>query len=561
MRVDQSAAPSLFAGRFLLGPLLGTGGTASVFEATDADDGQQIAVKILHPQLSRSLQARTDFLEEGRRTAFLRHPNIVAVLDLGVAESEDDDRAWIALERAAGSTLAEIVERSGPLDVASAIAVGVGVLRGLEAAHDAGLVHCDVTPANVMVDPGTGGAVLASGVRLLDFGLARTTGTRQSIGWAPATVPRSVLGSVNYISPEQARGEVVDQRADLYQAAGVLYYAITGEAPFIRPTAEAVLRAHAAAPPPVPSAMRAGVSRRLDRVVARGLLKTPAARFDSAARMREELEALARVPEAVVARTVLLPTRGGARPLPLPRPQSRTQRPRSRAAPDGRAPVRESPTGRGSGAAVLGGLVLVAVIVGAWGVASPGSPSPTMAALPSSMAASPSNPGPSASPQVAAALSSAVPALQDLALSEARSAIEAAGFVVGSLTVEDSARVGDTVLASSPAAGERASPGSPVGLRVASGSNPVPATAGSREAEAVAAVQAAGFMVLVDRVSIYSMADGLTYRSDPPAGTLLRLGSVVTVMVASVASSPATALDPSPPEQEPSPSPTPSGLP
>ena len=551
---EASPPEGLFAGRFQLGALLGSGGSASVFEAVDVSTGALVAVKILHPRLSRSPSARAEFLAVGRAAAPLRHPNIAAVVDLGVAEAGEDDRAWIAMERARGVSLAERVERAGPLDPASAVEVAIAILSGLEAAHVSGVIHGDVTPANVLVDADVDGVVGRAAVKLVDFGLHESeTGV--------------VLGSVNYLAPERARGEAADERGDLYQTAGVLYFAITGEPPFVRSSTEVVLRAHAVSPPPVPSAARPGVGRGLDRVVARGLLKDPAARFDSAGMMREELEALSRSSDRALPRTVRLPSRAAAWPMPVPRP------PRP-AAPAGivdlspdhgtKAEVPQADGGsRGAVAAVVGGLLLTAVVViGGWAMASARVPVPTIAPLPPSASAAPTAPPIEADAPGAPPRSATMPVVDLLSLAEARAVIEGSGLTVGALTVEDSARAGDTVLGSSVPAGAPATRGTAVDLRVASGSNLIPPTAGESSDEAIAAVQAAGFAVLVTRTRTYAVGADRVLFTDPAAGTLMRLGTTVTITVAS----PLVAPSPSPSERpgasaSPSPSPSPSPTP
>ncbi|RFA12879.1 hypothetical protein B7R22_14635 [Subtercola boreus] len=309
----------LLSDRFDLGELLGSGGSASVFAALDTTTGDRIALKVLHPHLSNSVAAREAFFVEARAVVGLRHPNIVGVLDFGVHEGSGEPLAWIALELAPGLTLAEHVERFGSLGWREALAVGDGVLRALEAAHAAGVVHRDVSPANVMVgaagDGGVGGvggtggdhgagsvaglSISADAVRLVDFGLADAAG-RPTLAAdilrsepEPSTgAPLGVLGSANYMSPEQARGLPVDERGDLYQVGAVLHFALTAQPPFLRPTVTGVMRAHVSAPPAVPSVQRTGVPRGVDRLVVKALLKDPAQRFVSAGVMRAEVLAL-----------------------------------------------------------------------------------------------------------------------------------------------------------------------------------------------------------------------------------------------------------------------------
>jgi serine/threonine-protein kinase len=357
----------LISQRYRLLELLGTGGSASVFSALDTETGGAVALKILHPHLSRSDAARTAFFREARAAEPLRHPNIVRVLGMGVHETGGDPQAWIALEHALGTTVAEEVERDGPLTLADALALADGVLSALDHAHTAGLVHRDVSPSNIIIARDRRGALRPSGVRLVDFGLADAAG-RPAVGrdllrtpgpaaapdaaHAPAAAPPrdstappsseaatstaaspapdaaptappsgvvsaaspmadaapasplrgatpsptpdatpGVLGNVNYLSPEQARGDPVDGRGDLYQLGAVLHLALVGTPPFVRADPRSTMLAHLQAPPPVISVLRPGTPRAVDRLVVRALLKDPATRFPTAAEMQVAVRA------------------------------------------------------------------------------------------------------------------------------------------------------------------------------------------------------------------------------------------------------------------------------
>jgi eukaryotic-like serine/threonine-protein kinase len=204
----------LVSGRYRLGELLGTGGSASVFTALDIETDTVVALKILHPHLSDPVQTREAFFAEARAAAVLRHPNIVAVLGVGVHDPGEEPLAWIALDLAPGVSLAEHVEKHGALGVDDALTLAAGVLLALEAAHAVGLIHRDISPANVMVDVRPDSKLAVGAVRLLDFGLADAAG-RPALGTDllrssavhgdTATRPVGVLGSVNYMSPEQHR--------------------------------------------------------------------------------------------------------------------------------------------------------------------------------------------------------------------------------------------------------------------------------------------------------------------------------------------------------------------
>ena len=294
-------ASGLVSGRYRLGELLGTGGSASVFAAVDEASGEHVALKLLHPHLSHRPSARDAFLAEARRVQGLRHPNVVGVLEVGVDEASDEPVAWIALERAAGLSLAEHVDRHGPLGVADALTAADGVLRALEAAHAVGLVHRDVSPANVMIAIDGDGRLDVGGVRLLDFGLADAAGRAvlggdvlRSEAVNEGTGRAGVIGNVNYMSPEQVRGAAVDERGDVYQAGGMLHFALTGKPPFLRDdAARDDARASGGAAARAVGAGLADPARALDRMVVRALLKDPATVSNSAAEMRSVLAAIA----------------------------------------------------------------------------------------------------------------------------------------------------------------------------------------------------------------------------------------------------------------------------
>lgn len=553
--------------RFLLGELLGSGGSASVFEAVDTRDGRAVAVKVLHPHLLGDADACLAFIAEARALGAVHCPNVVGLIATNMAAAAATDtssdglsavglvasgsRPWLAMERAAGVSLAELVERDGPLPLAGALAVGVGIARALVAVHGAGLVHRDVSPGNVIVDMGGVGvgvgSIVAEGVRLVDFGIAARNAEAAS---------HLILGNPGYVSPEQAAGGAVDARGDLYQLGGVVYFALTGCPPFARASAERLdaetavaqtLEAHRSAPPPVPSVVRAGLPRAVDRLVVRALVKHPDGRFADAAEMLAALEAAAQATaEAEGDRagevTAVLGAAGvdGTRVLPgvsSPRPRASS----GRAAPRRRA----GPAAGGWFAALL----VVALVASAWFLAAAG-PAPAPAPPSTSPSESIEAPPPTTPP---AADFGRVPAVEGLALADAQASLERAGFVVGALTVQDATVPGDTVLALSPGAGAWIVWGSAVDLVVASGSNRVPTVLGLTEADAVAALAAAGFGAEVRR-SAAASASAMVIECLPGEGSVLRLGQEVVVVVSPPAEQGPSGSPSAPPEGTPEPS-------
>ena len=559
----------LISGRYRLGALLGTGGSSSVFAAVDTRSGDSLALKILHPELSLSPRLRDAFFREARAAGRVRHPNIVAVQDVGVHDDAEEPQAWIALDLASGTTLAEHVGQAGPLPVQDALTVGLAVLQALVAAHGAGLIHRDISPANIMVDPAEDGSLHSAGIRLLDFGLADAAGRAalgsDVLGSEPAdgAGPVGVLGSVNYMSPEQAAGVPVDERGDLYQLGGVLYFALTGRPPFARESAAAVMRAHALTPPPVPSVVRAGIPRGVDRIVVRALLKHPDDRFESADQMRLAILALAAPAPAATDpgddhtrrfdSRIDVPVTDSARTTVLLRSPQAAPRYAQVGSP---APLR---AGRRQGAARPGPWVALVLIIGVvaagWAAAASdaGGSVVAVSSTPAPAQTPTETPAPPPTPVEAPADSVQVPELTMMSLGEARAALESAGLRLGGLTTRDSVRAGDTVLALEPGAGSWLTDGDAVNVVVASGSNSVPDTVGLTSAEGVAALQNAGFVTVVESRSEASTEPGIVLTSQPGQAAVLRLGTSVTLVVAGELA----ALPPSTPTPSPGPTTTP----
>jgi len=545
-------AGGLVAGRFRVEGLLGTGGTASVFRARDEVTGQTVAVKLLHPHLSQSDTVRKAFLREGRRTAHVSHPSIVAVVDMGTFREHGIPIAWIAQQIVEGVTLAEHVRATGPLSAVHAAAVAGDILDALGAAHAVGLVHRDVSPANVLVHVVDNGLPRST---LLDFGLADAAGEtahgddvlRSSV--SPVTA--GVVGNAEFASPEQLSGQPVGPRGDLYQVGGMLYFALTGRAPFTGSDRSAVIRAHLHAPPPVPSVAVRSVPGALDRVVVRSMLKEPAGRFADAAEMRAAvLEAVTparvRVPgdDEVSSTRVLAaaPLGAGSAPAPAPVDESTRHGPRW-----------------GAIAAIvllLAGTAAAVPLMANAGRAAPAAEPSAAASAPVPTATTTSTPQPTASdPGTPAPIATAlVPAFGSL--DDTRLALAAAGFVVGDITERDAPQSAGTVLSSDPAPGTAVARGSAVRLVVASGSNLVPNVVGMDAAAAASSMRAAGFVPAQTTVAS-DRPMGTVVGVEPAAGSAARLGSAVTILVAAARATPT----PAPPSPSSTPTPVPTATP
>ena len=271
MAITDTLIDTLFDGRYRIVRKLGTGGMANVYLAEDQELGRSVAIKILDDRHAADEQFIERFRREAKNAASLSHPNIVAVYDRGEAEGT----YYIAMEYLDGRTLKELLVRFGTPPVKIAIGYTRQVLSALAFAHKYGLVHRDIKPHNVLVDSG-------GHVKVTDFGIARSEASQM-------TEAGSIIGTAQYLSPEQARGAPVDQRSDIYSVGVLLYELLTGAVPFTGDTPVEIAMKHLSAVPEPPSKKRPDVPRGLDLAVVRALAKDPEDRFQSAEEMDAEL--------------------------------------------------------------------------------------------------------------------------------------------------------------------------------------------------------------------------------------------------------------------------------
>lgn len=258
--------------RFRIDSLIAYGGMARVYKGTDLTLARTVAVKVLSEDLAKDPNFLLRFRREAQAAASLTHPNIVGVYDTGAEAGIH----YIVMEYVEGSTLQEILSEEGPLSAERSAAIGADVARALAEAHKKGIVHRDVKPGNIMV--------AESGfVKVMDFGIAKaaTAGALTQVG--------SVLGTVAYLSPEQARGEEVDSRSDIYSLGSMVYQMLTGRAPFTAETLmEMINKLNNQAPTP-PSRLNSSVPPALEAVVMKSLAKDPARRFQNGNEFAEQL--------------------------------------------------------------------------------------------------------------------------------------------------------------------------------------------------------------------------------------------------------------------------------
>jgi len=276
MSIQDTLSGTLFASRYRIARKLGGGGMADVYLAEDQELGRRVAIKMLHGRYAHDEQFVERFRREATHAAGLSHPNIVSIFDRGEAEGT----YFIVMEYVEGKTLKELIRSRGLCPIPVAIAYTRQILSALRYAHRHGVVHRDIKPHNVIVDP-------EGVVKVTDFGIARA-------GASQMTEEGAIIGTAQYLSPEQARGAPVDQTSDLYSTGIVLFELLTGEVPFTGDSPVEIAMKHLSEVPPQPSDLRADVPADLDLVVVRALAKEPADRYQSAAAMDADLETVAR---------------------------------------------------------------------------------------------------------------------------------------------------------------------------------------------------------------------------------------------------------------------------
>lgn len=296
---------TLIADRYELGDVIGTGGMSEVFAAEDTLLGRGVAVKMLRPEMARDLNFRERFRREAQNSGRLNHPAIVAVYDTGEAEIDGLGVPYIVMERVFGRTLREILHADGPMRPAEAARILEPACRALTASHEAGIVHRDIKPANIMIT-NTGQ------VKVMDFGIARALDDSTSA----MTQTSAVIGTAQYLSPEQARGKPADGRSDLYALGCVFYELVTGRPPFQGETPFAVAYQHVQEDPVPPSHHIADLTPteavNVDSVILTAIAKHPADRYQTADEMASELELLSRGAVTQAARSHVSPAAAGA---------------------------------------------------------------------------------------------------------------------------------------------------------------------------------------------------------------------------------------------------------
>jgi len=500
MAVTDTLINTLFDGRYRILRRLGSGGMANVYLAEDEELGRRVAIKILNDRHASDDSFVERFRREAKNAAGLSHPNIVSIYDRGEAEGT----YYIAMEYLEGRSLKDKIVADGPLPVPAAIEATRQILRALGFAHRGGIVHRDVKPHNVLLAQDSA----ERRYKVTDFGISRTSASQM-------TEAGSIVGTAQYLSPEQARGAPVDQRSDIYSVGIVLYELLTGQLPFTGETPLEIAMKHLSEIPKSPSALRPEISPDLDMVVLRALAKDPAERFDSAEDMDAELARVAAgggvTAETADAATAVLagagiaesaPTMISRRPVVAPRPQQRQY---------GEQEYYEYEPSRRRRAFwpwLLTGLLLLAALVAGVYVWQ------------------------QIQDEISEAKPVAVPFVEGLRAPDARRRIQKAGLKP--VKVEESSEdvPSGIVIRQSPDAGERIQKGNVVRYFVSTGKPrvEVPEVVGARESDAVATLRAAGLVPKV--VDIFSEEPaGIVTAQDPKGGLSIVQGSDVRINV------------------------------
>ncbi|HWC35622.1 MAG TPA: Stk1 family PASTA domain-containing Ser/Thr kinase [Mycobacteriales bacterium] len=537
---------SLIAGRYELGEVIGIGGMAEVHRGRDVRLGRDVAIKLLRKDLARDPAFQARFRREAQSAASLNSPSIVAVYDTGDGSGGGAPTPYIVMEYVEGRTLRDILAAEGRLLPRRAMEIAAAICTALEQAHAAGIVHRDIKPGNVMITP-------SGEVKVMDFGIARAL----TSSTATMTQTAAVVGTAHYLSPEQARGEHVDARSDIYSTGCLLYELLTGAPPFTGETAVAVAYQHVREDPLPPSQVEPDVPAAVDSIVLVAMAKNPANRYATAAEMRADLErALAGRP--VHARPVR--SGGGAMGTTLPPTTVLLREPPAR---------RRGAAYAALAAGTLAIFVITLLIVrnvltnGAGDLTTPNVVGQTYADAQATLLGQGLRVGsvteeyttqddkgqvirqnPPAGillrkgQSVSLVISNGIQyinvpdGLIGLSLQQAKSTLAAANLKVGQVVFKNSSYPEGQVLSTEPAPGTPAPAGSKIMLTVSNSKTKVPNVKGKDEATATAILLQAGFEVTSKPAAVYKKKfDGLVVSQTPANGAYAAAGSTVTIYV------------------------------
>ncbi|MFI7664017.1 Stk1 family PASTA domain-containing Ser/Thr kinase [Nocardia sp. NPDC049526] len=489
--------PKNLSSRYELGEIIGFGGMSEVHKARDLRLSRDVAIKVLRADLARDPTFYLRFKREAQNAAALNHPAIVAVYDTGEAEVDGGPLPYIVMEYVDGDTLRDIVRGSGPIPPRRAMEVVADVCAALDFSHKAGIVHRDMKPANIMINR-------AGAVKVMDFGIARAIADSSN----PMTQTAAVIGTAQYLSPEQARGETVDARSDVYSVGCVLFEILTGEPPFTGDSPIAVAYQHVREDPRLPSHVHNGVPRELDSVVLKAMSKNPANRYQSAAEMRADLIRVlgGQKPSAPMVmtdedRTTIL---GSNEPAPRSfRTVERNDDTAEQEPAEPASPRRNLYIALGAAAAVIVAFALFWVLI-----------------------------GPGARPDQVA-----IPDLSNKSAQQAQDSLQKLGFTVAIQQKPDNKVATGNVISTQPLGGSRVDKGSTITVQVSSGPAQVqiPRLDGMTQEQAEQQLNASGLRMdpNVQRKPSSAQETDKVIGTDPSAGSRVDVDRAIVVILGS----------------------------
>lgn len=508
---------ALLGGRYKLGEMIGSGGMADVYIANDQRLSRKVAIKVLRSDLARDPSFVARFRKEALAAAGLNHPGIVAVYDSG-----EDPAPYIVMELVSGHTLRELIHQGERLPIDRALEIGEGILTALEYSHNCGIVHRDIKPANVMItDQGV--------VKVMDFGIARAL---DDIG-ATLTSTWNVVGTAQYLSPEQAMGEVSDYRSDIYSVGCLLYEVLVGRPPFIGDTPVSIAFQHVSGEMIKPSTLNNELPEGLNILLAVALAKNPDERYQSASQMLDDIKDLragrvitTKVPRKKIGRRKFISVGVGVLLVGLLAnlgigALNRTQGEKLVSLPNVVGLTPEAAQAQ-----------LVGFVITLQHAHNPTMPTGRVIdQVP--LATTKVKMGTAVVLTISDGVGDAtVPTdLVGLSLSDARASLAAAGLVIAQTQAVPSDKPQGTVLKVTPDGGSVLPAGSGVTLRIASGDVEVPLLLGLQEIPARTVLAQAGFLVRVLDGTDMSQPAGVVLAQAPEAGTTQTIGSTVTITI------------------------------
>ncbi|MGR6966716.1 Stk1 family PASTA domain-containing Ser/Thr kinase [Geodermatophilus sp. URMC 61] len=552
--------PPVLGERYEIGGVLGRGGMAEVHRGRDLRLGREVAVKVLRSDLARDPSFQVRFRREAQAAASLNHPAIVAVYDTGEDRTSSGATPYIVMEYVEGETLRDVLRREGVLSPERAMTLAADICAALDFSHRNGIVHRDVKPGNVMITPqGT--------VKVMDFGIARAV----SDSAATMTSTAAVIGTAQYLSPEQARGESVDARSDVYSVGCLLYELVTGAPPFTGDSPVSVAYQHVREDPRLPSSVNPAIPADLDAILLKALSKNPANRYQSAAEMRNDLlralagqrvEATPVMGDAEKTAIIGAPPGGYGGDWDDEDDDAARKRRRNRII----AAVI-------AGVLILGGVITVALLANSGDDQPTAEPTATQVPVPNVvgqqqaaaeqqltdagltigevttqvtndesqegtvLGTDPSS-GTQVDPGRAVDLTVGVgpdtvevPAVVGLDVDRAERTLGNAGFTNVETEEVDSLAPADQVVDVNPGEGQSVDPKTTVTLRVSDGDTQVPDVTGQPQAEAVQALRTAGFTNVTPEEVESDRPEGTVVETDPAGGEQASADDLITLQV------------------------------